>query len=106
MVFCAVAYIATGAAAYEAYGMEVRGDLLESFPNISIALIARIAIVLNVVGSFPLYMHPTRKSLCQILWNKDVNEIPRKTYVFLNVAAVFACAAAAIANRCHDAGLQ
>lgn len=66
-----------------ALGASVDGNLLLSFPSkhgtagALVATVARFAIAVNVTGSVPLFMHPTRIQISQLLFQKGPEELGR-----------------------------
>eukprot|EP00747_Dinoflagellata_sp_TGD_P070868 gnl/TRDRNA2_/TRDRNA2_156784_c0_seq1.p1 gnl/TRDRNA2_/TRDRNA2_156784_c0~~gnl/TRDRNA2_/TRDRNA2_156784_c0_seq1.p1 ORF type:complete len:473 (-),score=59.49 gnl/TRDRNA2_/TRDRNA2_156784_c0_seq1:287-1705(-) len=78
---CFLIFLALGWFGTEAFGASVNPNLLKSFPSQQgttgglVATVARIATVLNVVGCFPLYMHPARESLSQLLFQKAPGDL-------------------------------
>jgi len=85
MIFLAIAistaiYMLVGVCGSIAFGASVEGNSLKSFPNDDdiggrLSIFARIAIVLAVLGSLPLYMHPFRANVSEMAFGKDPKEL-------------------------------
>jgi len=86
-----VLYGITGLCGSYAFGASVAGNCLKSFPNELgtigglVSIFARVAIVLNVMGAIPLYMHPLRSVTSELLFGKAPKDLaaPVRTTVAL-----------------------
>merc|ERR1719174_445250 len=74
---CTFIYGVVGVCGSIAFGASVEGNGLMSFPNEQgttgglVSIFARVAIVVNVIGGIPLYMHPFRATVSQVLFAKS-----------------------------------
>jgi amino acid permease len=59
---CAL-YILTGITGYLSYGDNITGNIISMYPTAAAATIGRFAIVILVMFSYPLQIHPCRASL-------------------------------------------
>ncbi|UPX10583.1 uncharacterized protein EKO05_0001234 [Ascochyta rabiei] len=59
---CAL-YILTGITGYLSYGDNIKGNIVSMYPTAAAATIGRFAIVILVMFSYPLQIHPCRASL-------------------------------------------
>jgi amino acid permease len=59
---CAL-YILTGITGYLSYGDNIRGNIVSMYPTAAAATIGRFAIVVLVMFSYPLQIHPCRASI-------------------------------------------
>lgn len=59
---CAL-YILTGITGYLSYGDNIRGNIVSMYPTAAAATIGRFAIVILVMFSYPLQIHPCRASI-------------------------------------------
>merc|ERR1711879_597830 len=74
--FCWVVYVLTAVAGYKAYGDLVEPDLLKSLPNNEfISMLAKLAVTLSLLTSFPVQMHPIKDSVSNIAFNTNLGEI-------------------------------
>jgi len=78
-------YLIVGFLGYKVYGSRINADLLQSLPLGIVASTARIAIVLNVVGSFPLYQHFTRSSFSLMLFKRRPDVLNDCEYYALTI---------------------
>jgi len=60
-------YLTVAICGYFTYGNDVSGDILESYPQDAIVQVARVAISVVVVFSYPLQLHPARASIKSII---------------------------------------
>ena len=60
-------YLVVSLCGYFTYGDSVSSDILETYPHIAVVNVARVAIALVVVFSYPLQLHPARSSLKSIV---------------------------------------
>jgi len=85
-------YMITGICGAYAFGASVAGNCLKNFPNEFgttgglVSIFARVAIVLNVMGAIPLYMHPLRGVTSELLFGKAPKDL--KSSVRMTVALV------------------
>jgi amino acid permease len=56
-------YILTGITGYLSYGDNIRGNIVSMYPTAAASTIGRLAIVILVMFSYPLQIHPCRASL-------------------------------------------
>jgi len=59
---CAL-YILTGITGYLSYGDNIRGNIVSMYPTAAASTIGRLAIVILVMFSYPLQIHPCRASI-------------------------------------------
>ena len=59
---CAL-YILTGITGYLSYGDNIRGNIVSMYPTAAAATVGRFAIVVLVMFSYPLQIHPCRASI-------------------------------------------
>jgi amino acid permease len=59
---CAL-YVLTGTAGYLSYGDNVKGNIVSMYPTAAATTIARFAIVVLAMFSYPLQIHPCRESI-------------------------------------------
>ncbi|KAL6705671.1 hypothetical protein ACN47E_006460 [Coniothyrium glycines] len=59
---CAL-YILTGITGYLSYGDNIRGNIVSMYPTSAASTIGRLAIVILVMFSYPLQIHPCRASI-------------------------------------------
>ncbi|KAF2134708.1 hypothetical protein P153DRAFT_362451 [Dothidotthia symphoricarpi CBS 119687] len=59
---CAL-YILTGITGYLSYGDNIRGNIVQMYPTVVASTIGRLAIVILVMFSYPLQIHPCRASI-------------------------------------------
>ena len=62
-----VLYLIVSLCGYLTYGNDVGSDILEEYPTTPIVSVARVAISLVVVFSYPLQLHPARASIKSIV---------------------------------------
>jgi amino acid permease len=88
---CAAIFAVVGVCGSLAFGASIEGNALKSFPNEEgsvgglISVFARIAIVVNVMGTIPLSMHPLRALVAQMLFGKDPPELPFQARTALTI---------------------
>ncbi|KAF1849187.1 uncharacterized protein K460DRAFT_394074 [Cucurbitaria berberidis CBS 394.84] len=58
-----VLYILTGITGYLSYGDNIRGNIVSMYPTAAASTIGRLAIVILVMFSYPLQIHPCRASI-------------------------------------------
>jgi amino acid permease len=56
-------YILTGITGYLSYGDNIRGNIVSMYPTAAASTIGRLAIVILVMFSYPLQIHPCRASI-------------------------------------------
>lgn len=56
-------YILTGITGYLSYGDNIRGNIVSMYPTSAASTIGRLAIVILVMFSYPLQIHPCRASI-------------------------------------------
>jgi amino acid permease len=56
-------YILTGITGYLSYGDNIKGNIVSMYPTAAASTIGRLAIVILVMFSYPLQIHPCRASL-------------------------------------------
>lgn len=67
-----VTYLAVGIAGYLTFGNNVNGNIMSMYPYSLSTIVGRIAIVILVLFSYPLQLHPCRASVANIcLWIND-----------------------------------
>ncbi|KAF1945589.1 hypothetical protein EJ02DRAFT_337954 [Clathrospora elynae] len=59
---CAL-YILTGITGYLSYGDKIHGNIISMYPTAAVSTIGRLAIVILVMFSYPLQIHPCRASI-------------------------------------------
>jgi len=78
---CVATYTLVGVCGSVAFGASVDADSLQSFPNQSgtlggfVSIFARVAIVLNLMGGIPLFMHPLRSNFSQMVLGKASQDL-------------------------------
>uniref|UniRef100_A0A7S3Z7E9 Amino acid transporter transmembrane domain-containing protein n=1 Tax=Lotharella globosa TaxID=91324 RepID=A0A7S3Z7E9_9EUKA len=85
LAITALVYLLIGSMGYMVYGSLVNADLLQSLPLGLAACLARLAIVLNVIGSFPLYQHSTRSSFSLVLYQHGPDTLSDCEYYALTI---------------------
>ena len=60
-------YLPVGLLGYQMYGDDVKSNMLKNFPASVLVTIARLAITILVMFSFPLQCHPSRASLDKVI---------------------------------------
>jgi amino acid permease len=76
-----VIYLVMGVSGAVAFGASVEGNCLLSYPSEpgsiggKVTILARLAIVFNVMGSIPLEMHPLRTSISVLIFGKPPTEL-------------------------------
>ena len=94
-----------------AFGASVDANLLRSFPVHGGALVgavgtvARVAVVLNVGGGFPLNMHPARTSLSGLFFGRPPSELDRRRWAALTGGLFFASWLLAVAIESLDTAM-
>ena len=79
---CSVIYWLIGYCGYYTYGDDVEDDILVSLPEIVPVAIVRIIFSIIITWSFPMQLHPTRKSLSSLIWNTECENLSNvKFYV-------------------------
>jgi len=109
---CTALFLAIGGCGSIAFGASVNGNLLKSFPfehGTAIGLVAtaaRFAIVLNVLGTFPLQMFPARASLAQLLFHKVPADLSRATWSGLTLGLFLLSWGVALSVQSLDVALS
>lgn len=98
--------IVTGIAGYLSYGQYVCSDLIKSFPSTSIAITARIAILLCVIASYSLSMHPSRENIISMLCQTSSTNCPRKEYLLVTMGSFLCSVGLALAVENLDVTLS
>lgn len=81
MSLVAAAYILVGVCGSVAFGASVGGNAMISFPNKQgtwgglVSIVARVAVVLNLMGSIPLYVFPMRANVAKLFCGKPMAEL-------------------------------
>jgi amino acid permease len=108
---CTALFLVVGCCGSLAFGASVNGNLLASFPCEKCtvtglaATAARLAIVLNVLGSFPLQMFPARASLSQLFFGKAPADLSRVTWCALTFGLFLLSWGVALSVRTLDVAL-
>jgi len=82
-------YIVVAYLGYHAFGDYVDADLLQSLPDSVVATVARVAICLNLLTTYPLQMYPTKNSISQLIWQVDACDLPLPKYITM-IVCIFA----------------
>ena len=86
LVFCTGVYVAAALGGYIAYGRLVETDLLKDFPEGVFATLARLAILLSVSASYPLFMFIARGSVSQVALGKLPQHTSYAQYFGISIA--------------------
>jgi amino acid permease len=60
-------YVVVAVAGFITYGDLVKSDILNNYPHTSVAAVARVAITLLVIFSYPLQLNPARKCILSLV---------------------------------------
>jgi len=92
----------TGLFGSVAFGASVNGNVLLSFPSAPgtvcglLANIGRIANVLNLLGCYPLYMHPARSSVSSMMLRKSPADLSFSSWAIVTLCTFLLCWIAAM----------
>jgi len=89
MAFVLFTLVALGG--YRAFGDMVDADVLKTFPLNTYSSTARLAITIVLMTTFPIQMHPTKNSVCNLIFGLDAHQCSNGRYYF----TIFALLAAA-----------
>jgi amino acid permease len=93
IAICTVFYMVVGVCGSLALGASVQGNALKSFPNEPgttgglVSLFGRVAVVVNVMGTVPLCMHPLKEVTCLMFFGKVPSQLtfPTRASVTLSI---------------------
>jgi len=72
-------YILTGITGYLSYGDNIKGNIVSMYPTAAASTIGRLAIVILVMFSYPLQIHPCRASINACLQWRPRRRSPNET---------------------------
>lgn len=84
-------YIGVGILGSYSFGASVDPNSLKNFPNAEgslegfISIFARVGVCLNLMGSIPLYFHPMRGSISELMFKKPASELTRTVRILLTL---------------------
>jgi len=79
MVFCFLLYTTIGICGYFMFGELTEGNVLNTFQNADVlAIIARLALSITVIFSYPLVMFAARRSAQKVFFPKQTIQMERK----------------------------
>ena len=66
------------------FGILCESDILLNYPNNALFItILRICLSVALAWSYPLNLDPTRKSVCSLIFNKDINNITNMQFYMI-----------------------
>lgn len=80
---CVVVYCIVGYSGYGTFGQCVKGDILESYPQIPAVAIVRIALSIALAWSYPLQCNPCRRCLSSLIWDVNVDKLDNTRFYIL-----------------------
>jgi amino acid permease len=92
MAICAGLYAVVGFCGSYAFGAVVEGDFLKSLPiehsvaGGQLSMFARVAFVVNVMGGIPLYLHPLRVVVSQMVFGIGPQDLKAPARISLTFA--------------------
>lgn len=94
-MICATILAMVGVFGSRVFGASVEGNSLKSFPNEPntagglVSVFARVAVVINVMGSIPLRLHPLRSVISEIVFGVAPSNLSRLVYATLTIVLFF-----------------
>jgi len=83
---CLVVYVGAAYTGYVTFGTMVDSDVLRSYPSGLIPVnIARFAITLALVGSYPVQLHPARNSMSMLLFGVPASKLKAIKYLAVTI---------------------
>jgi len=67
---CTALYALVAYCGYATFGAMVKGDVLLNYPEVVPVAVVRIALSIAIAWSYPLQLHPTRRSIFSLFWQK------------------------------------